>query len=329
MLPRFVKVFPHEYKRVLGVARAGALPVPQPQPPGERPTGGDSVGKITGFLEYTRELPARRPPAERINDWFEIYQPFPEDQLRDAGRALHGLRRALLPHRLPADQPHSRLERPGLPRPLARSRPPAARHQQLPRVHRPHLPRALRSRLRARHQRAAGHHQADREDHHRPRLRRGLHPARAGRRSAPASASPSSAPARRAWPPRSNWRAPATTSRSSRRPTASAACCATASRISRWRSTSSTAASSRCAPKACSFETNAHVGGNVPVEDLRKRVRRHPAGGRRRTAARPERPRPRAEGHPLRHGVPAAAEPPLRRRHRCPDQPSWPPASAW
>jgi glutamate synthase (NADPH) small chain len=41
------------------------------------------VGKVTGFLEYTRELPQRRPPAERIRDWFEVYQPFPEDPLRN------------------------------------------------------------------------------------------------------------------------------------------------------------------------------------------------------------------------------------------------------
>jgi glutamate synthase (NADPH/NADH) small chain len=40
------------------------------------------MGKVTGFLEYTRELPQRRPAAERIKDWFEIYQPFPEDHLR-------------------------------------------------------------------------------------------------------------------------------------------------------------------------------------------------------------------------------------------------------
>jgi glutamate synthase (NADPH/NADH) small chain len=40
------------------------------------------LGKVTGFLEYTRELPSRRPPAERIRDWFEIYEPFPEDPLR-------------------------------------------------------------------------------------------------------------------------------------------------------------------------------------------------------------------------------------------------------
>ena len=43
------------------------------------------MGKTTGFLEYTRELPERRPPAERINDWFEVYQDFPEDKVRTQG----------------------------------------------------------------------------------------------------------------------------------------------------------------------------------------------------------------------------------------------------
>jgi len=47
------------------------------------------MGKVTGFLEYTREVPSRRPPAERINDWFEIYQPFPDEKLRtQAGRCM-------------------------------------------------------------------------------------------------------------------------------------------------------------------------------------------------------------------------------------------------
>jgi len=40
------------------------------------------MAKPTGFLEYTRELPLRRPPAERVQDWFEIYLPFPEASLR-------------------------------------------------------------------------------------------------------------------------------------------------------------------------------------------------------------------------------------------------------
>jgi glutamate synthase (NADPH/NADH) small chain len=43
------------------------------------------MGKITGFMEYGRELPARRPVSERINDWFEIYTDFPDDKLRQQG----------------------------------------------------------------------------------------------------------------------------------------------------------------------------------------------------------------------------------------------------
>ncbi len=39
------------------------------------------MGKTTGFLEYSRELPSRRPVIERINDWFEIYRDFPEEKL--------------------------------------------------------------------------------------------------------------------------------------------------------------------------------------------------------------------------------------------------------
>jgi glutamate synthase (NADPH/NADH) small chain len=40
------------------------------------------VGKITGFLEYPRETPPRRPVPERVNDWFEVYQDFSEDKVR-------------------------------------------------------------------------------------------------------------------------------------------------------------------------------------------------------------------------------------------------------
>jgi glutamate synthase (NADPH/NADH) small chain len=41
------------------------------------------MGKVTGFLEIEREQPQRRNASERINDWFEIYQPFPEEKQRD------------------------------------------------------------------------------------------------------------------------------------------------------------------------------------------------------------------------------------------------------
>ncbi len=40
------------------------------------------MGKVTGFLEIEREQPTRRKAEERIKDWFEIYQPFPEEKQR-------------------------------------------------------------------------------------------------------------------------------------------------------------------------------------------------------------------------------------------------------
>jgi glutamate synthase (NADPH/NADH) small chain len=43
------------------------------------------MGKDTGFLEIQREQPTRRKVEERIHDWFEIYQPFPEAKQRDQG----------------------------------------------------------------------------------------------------------------------------------------------------------------------------------------------------------------------------------------------------
>ena len=69
----------------------------------------------------------------------------------------------------------------------------AARDQQLPRVHRPAVPGAVRGRVRARHQRAAGHDQADRGRDRRPRVGGGLASRRSCPRRRPASASPSSA----------------------------------------------------------------------------------------------------------------------------------------
>ncbi len=44
-----------------------------------------NMGKTTGFLDYSRELAPRRLVAERVNDWFEIYQDFPEEKLRKQG----------------------------------------------------------------------------------------------------------------------------------------------------------------------------------------------------------------------------------------------------
>lgn len=43
------------------------------------------MGKVTGFLEYERQTPPKRPIPERVNDWFEIYQPMPADEVRTQG----------------------------------------------------------------------------------------------------------------------------------------------------------------------------------------------------------------------------------------------------
>ncbi|CAA9497797.1 MAG: Glutamate synthase [NADPH] small chain, partial [uncultured Solirubrobacteraceae bacterium] len=103
--------------------------------------------------------------------------PRPEARSRAArpGRAVHGVRHPVLPQRLPAGEPHPRLERPRLPRPLVRRDQAAARDEQLPRVHGAAVPGAVRGRVRARDPRGRrGDDQADRELDHRPGVGRGL-----------------------------------------------------------------------------------------------------------------------------------------------------------
>ncbi len=43
------------------------------------------MGKLTGFLEYQRELPHRRPTAKRVSDYLEVYEPFPLEKLQVQG----------------------------------------------------------------------------------------------------------------------------------------------------------------------------------------------------------------------------------------------------
>ena len=40
------------------------------------------MGKVTGFKDYTRDTPARRPVEERVNDYFEVYLPYPDEKVR-------------------------------------------------------------------------------------------------------------------------------------------------------------------------------------------------------------------------------------------------------
>ncbi len=43
------------------------------------------MGKTTGFMEYGRELPRRRPVSVRLRDWKEVYEPFPEEATKVQG----------------------------------------------------------------------------------------------------------------------------------------------------------------------------------------------------------------------------------------------------
>src|SRR6188474_1804455 len=43
------------------------------------------MGKPTGFIEFTRQLPDSRPPATRVGDWSEFHDHMPDDGLRQQG----------------------------------------------------------------------------------------------------------------------------------------------------------------------------------------------------------------------------------------------------
>src|SRR5580698_9896504 len=43
------------------------------------------MGKVTGFIEFPRRLPGRRPIPVRVRDWREVYEPFPEEAAREQG----------------------------------------------------------------------------------------------------------------------------------------------------------------------------------------------------------------------------------------------------
>ena len=43
------------------------------------------MARPTGFLEFDRQVAEKRPVAERVNDWFEIYHDLPEEKLRQQG----------------------------------------------------------------------------------------------------------------------------------------------------------------------------------------------------------------------------------------------------
>ena len=43
------------------------------------------MGKVTGFMEYARETPERRPVSERVNDYLEVYKEYDGERVRTQG----------------------------------------------------------------------------------------------------------------------------------------------------------------------------------------------------------------------------------------------------
>ena len=209
------------------------------------------MGKPTGFLEIERRDRGYDKPAERLKTWQEFVQP-----AADGGASSQQAARCMdcgipfchqgcpVNNQIPdwnnlvyRDQWRRGAGEPAL-------------HQQLPGVHRPRLPRALRGLVHAEHRRQPGHHQDHRVRDRRPRLAGGLDRAAAApARHRQARGGGGLRPGGPGLRPAAGPRRPCGDG-CSRRATASAACCATASPTSRWRSTSSTAASSRWRPRA-------------------------------------------------------------------------------
>ena len=86
MLPKFIKVFPHEYKRVLGMPRSSDVTAAASGGSADA-AGGDTWVKSPASWNTRGSCRSGAPAAERINDWFEIYQPFPEDNCARRARA--------------------------------------------------------------------------------------------------------------------------------------------------------------------------------------------------------------------------------------------------
>ena len=112
------------------------------------------MGKPTGFMEYTRELPQRRSVDERTRDWKEIYTEFPPEKVQTQSARCMDCGIPFCHSGCPVNNviPHwnDLVYRDRWKEAIAH--PPL--HEQFSGVHRPHLPGAVRGRVRPRHQRA-------------------------------------------------------------------------------------------------------------------------------------------------------------------------------
>ena len=208
---------------------------------------------------------------------------------------------------LPDQQPDPRVERPRLPRPVARGARSAAQDEQLPRVHRPRLPRAVRGFVRPRHQRAAGDDQEHRVRDRRPRASRraGSRPSRRATRTGKKVAVVGSGPAGLAAAAQLN-SAGHTVTVFERADRIGGLLMYGIPNMKLDKTQSSSAASSCWRPRASSFVTSVEVGKETirPTKLLEEFDAIVLCGGATSARDLPVAGR-EPEGHPLRDGVPA------------------------
>ena len=227
------------------------------------------MGKITGFLELQR-IQEVAEPRERAGPSLPRVHPHAHRRRGgEAGRALHGLRHPVLPDRAARSTTSSRTgttscsSTSGATRSRCCTRPTTFPSSPVASAPRPARSRACSTSTTT----PSPSSRSSTSSSTRAGKKAGSSPQRAGAqdRQAGRGGRLGSGRARRR---RSSSRAPDTTSWSSRAPIASAACCATASPTSRWRSGSSTAAWRRWRAEGVVFRPNANVGVDVPAPTL-------------------------------------------------------------
>jgi glutamate synthase (NADPH/NADH) small chain len=131
------------------------------------------MGKITGFMEFQRQEEDHLEPAARLKNYKEFVLTLSDSQAKVQGARCMDCGIPFCNTGCPVNNRSPTGTTWSTTAITARRCRQPAFDQQLPGIHRPHLPGALRIRLHAGHQRRTGRHQVDRAQDHRCRLGNG------------------------------------------------------------------------------------------------------------------------------------------------------------
>ena len=120
------------------------------------------MGKITGFMEFERLEEGYKPIEERVKHYKEFVVALDPAQAKKQGARCMDCGTPFCNSGCPVNNIIPDFNDLVYRNDWKNAIDGAAQHQQLPRVHRPHLPGALRGRLHAERERRRGGHQVDR-----------------------------------------------------------------------------------------------------------------------------------------------------------------------